>query len=209
MRREAARVASVSASARSIKVGPRVLTVKWKLPARLRRPVKRQLARQHRSNTSPEVVKFARHKLYSSDIHQSLKPQLRIETPPYFGSAARALPIRRANKIHAPVVNRLSIKGEQAKHETVVPAKTPVKPALTARLSPLTERDIPFDLMALKTNTLSSRSQADQQVVALPRGRFSLPLHFSVWPFRHASRVIDQTKTDKKKLHSSVIEPLI
>jgi len=234
-KRKIARVSSDASQSRSVSVGPRTVTVDWKLPARLRRPVRSELARQRRRRNKTESVQFKRRALYSDgvarssrknrgaehhtgDVYRSAKPQLRIETPPYAGAIARSLsaqpPRKRVSGVGAPSRSRqrqVSTTQARSREFEPRPLRVPVanSPTLPARQDSahilrhtlgLAERDVPFDLNAMSQrepalaeldgavetesrNEVSLSDGYDQHEVALPRGRFSLPLHFSVWPF--------------------------
>ena len=94
-------------------MGPRVLKVDWKIPARLRRPVREEIGKQRRREKErSSIVHFKRHSLYedvpdanevrrgavrqnrgaerhTGDMYRGVKPGLAIPLPPYAGGYVR------------------------------------------------------------------------------------------------------------------------
>lgn len=178
---------------------PSVVEVDWRLPARLRRPVRAELARQRRRKRQRDaIVRFERRPLYTStvgrpkasveqhtaDVYRAGRPSLGTAVPPYAGSFLK----RSANAVRE---ERLSAnRTEQPAARTQ--KKSSSRPTLTALSG---ERDIPYAWNAPKSHTAPKLS------VASPRRRFALPLHISVWPFGSGEK--EAVPTSKKKAQNS------
>lgn len=101
----------------TVPVGPRVVQLDWRLPARLRRPVREEMRRQRlRKKENEAIVRFERrpitttlpsghpgHKVsrsepverlgaeqHTGDIYRDSQPAMQIAAPPYMGSATRS-----------------------------------------------------------------------------------------------------------------------
>ena len=167
---------------------PQTVKLDWKLPARLRRPVRAGLKRQRSSAAveSPEAVTFERHELYpadseqhTSDVHREHRPKVRISQPPYAGQVVQKSV---GSGQPAPVTPRRQAKPAPAK--VAQPVHTPEPKAVPALLQG--ERDIPFDWQAMPTRAAepAAPQAAASHTVAQPTRRLALPLHFSFWPFK-------------------------
>lgn len=178
---------------------PAVVALDWRLPARLRRPVHQELARQRRRQRQREaIVRFERRPLYApsdlpgrpagrppvnsatvrprvgveqhtADVYQAGRPLLVAGVPPYAGSFLRG---------KAPV--RLPAP----------PLVRPTPPRATKVTALAGERDVPYQWAT------PSASPPAGLAVRAPRRGFALPLHLSVWPFK---RGVKQPVTASKK----------
>lgn len=180
---------------------PAVVTVDWRLPARLRRPVHQELARQRQRRRQREaIVRFERRPLYTSsdqsrvtsaraqartgveqhtaDVYRAGRPSLVTGVPPYAGSYVRA---------KAPTPRAQSV---------------PVKPKSVRRPSPVAalsgERDVPYQWA---TPPAAAPAPPVAELVRAPRRSFALPLHVSIWPFKRSAKEL--VATSKKKVQNS------
>ena len=167
---------------------PHTVKLDWKLPARLRRPVRAERTRRRSATVveSADSVTFERHALYpadseqhTSDVHREHRPKVRISQPPYAGQVVQRSV---GSGQPAPVTPRRQAKPAPAK--VAQPASVPEPKAVPALLQG--ERDIPFDWQAMPTQAVEPVAPAADagQTVAQPTRRLALPLHFSFWPFK-------------------------
>ncbi|MEX2054765.1 MAG: DUF4012 domain-containing protein [Candidatus Andersenbacteria bacterium] len=165
-----------------------VVKLEWQLPARLRRPVREELARERtKQRRRQAIVQFERRPIYSelptspphyrsapakiqppgveqhtADVYRNSPPDRALPPPPYQGRLARqAAPPRR---IPAPA--RPRPVQPSAQKQVVKRPQPPRRPAAATlpKPSPLpllgtAERDVPFDWQQLATAT-PARSQA-------------------------------------------------
>lgn len=209
--------------------GPRVLELQWRLPARLRRPIRQELAKQRRmTKQKAAIVAFERRPLYSEvptshpnygrpvvdpenrgsehhtgDVYLRSRPNVAISTPPY--RAAR--PTSKSARLTTPPAPRL-----KPVRRSVVAQKVHQLPPAPAGPSPLAQlgndvRDVPYRWAQSNTTAAPDPAlfvnEAKQLLVPvkLPKRRFTLPLHFSIFPWRKKS-VSSTEDSSKKKLHN-------
>lgn len=66
-----------------------VLKVDWKLPARLRKPVRQQFIAEKRAKQKKTAGGFARRELNTRDMYRDSGPEVRLVAPPYVGRVMR------------------------------------------------------------------------------------------------------------------------
>lgn len=169
---------------------PSVVEIDWRLPARLRRPVRDELERARRARQARQaVVGFKRRPIalpsdgrrpvsnrsnvgaehHTGDVYRDGRPFLAASPPPYAGSFLR---------------------GKAVVRPAAKSAKAPAK-ILTG------ERDVPYKWQA-------PAADVPRKVAAAAKDRFALPLHFSVWPFKRKRRGADGVgAAAKKKVQST------
>lgn len=217
----------VQKNAASITPGPRVVTLHWRLPARLRRPIRQELARARQQKQREQtIVRFERRPLYSqlpdthpaygsmppapassvaaeqhtADVYKNSRPNLALAVPPYRGRAARP-PVAVSRPRTATMAER-------------VPPAPPVRAAghlprphrqLTA-IPGLGDnvRDVPYTWQtpsrlenAASTTVSLTEAQKILRPIQQPKRRLALPLHLSVFPWRRSRA---DAAPDKKKL---------
>lgn len=203
----------------------RVVELSWQLPARLRRPIKEDLERERRKRRQREaIVKFERHPLgtqlptekvavaktrtatgveqHTADVYRQTSPKLKVIMPPYGGGFVRrggasAMMSRKTarkqvgSNVAGDVQRRMVVKPvkrrQRKAEEVVVPEKV---------VSIAGERDVPFDWKSLIGE--EKKKETDAVSVEPSRRRFSLPLHFSVWPFSESHQVVAAGESKKK-----------
>lgn len=187
---------------------PSVVKVDWKLPARLRRPVKQELARQRRKDRQRQaIVQFERRPIYSElpsqypsyrakptqlgaeqhtgDVYRDGKPALQLPVPPYrtsFTTAARPLSAAPSSKLGPQIPPAAARKVAPPKH------RAPARPAPLGLGDQV--RDVPYAWQAANVQKkipaelelISHSRAAAPSAIQAPRRRFALPLHFSIFP---------------------------
>jgi hypothetical protein len=165
-----------------------VVEFDWKLPARLRRPVRYELERQRRKNRQKKaIIQFERRPLYSElpskypiysskrsaqknrgaeyntgDMWQSQKPGASVVMPPYAGG------IMKRPAVQSRPIKQLPQKSKRVVEKSKQPSqKKPVPIEIRG------ERDVPYDWAGKEPQVAS---------VEQPKRRFALPLHFSIFP---------------------------
>lgn len=204
--------------------GPRVVKLEWRLPARLRRPIRQELARErHKKKTEQSIVAFERRPIYSQvpddhpaygrpavaptnkgaehhtgDVYYHSRPSLSLQLPPYRG---RAVPpsekITPPLRVHVP----LPVK------TPVPPPRTPAPQTRAAAVASLGAdvRDVPYRwTQALESkpgNAMVDVNEAQQLLAPIkqPKRRFTLPLHLSVFPWRKKNVANPSSNQAKKK----------
>lgn len=159
---------------------PAVVKLNWKLPARLRKPIAHELAKERfKQRQEAAIVNFERRPVitkalsiknvpnrgaeyHTGDIYRHSQPQRRVALPPYAGRFARTLtppsvPPKRKN----------------------IPARQAVPPIPKVKHTPVAvERDVPFNWP-----TVQLPAPLTEPVPLAPSTpTFSLPLSFSIWP---------------------------
>lgn len=205
--------------------GPRVVALQYRLPARLRRPIREELARERQKKKQEQsIVAFERRPIYSQvpdshptygrpknklenrgaehhtgDVYYHSRPNLSVEVPPYRG---RVVPATAKITPPAPIIRQ--------------PKKAPV-PAVQPRRQPKTGlaalgtdvRDVPYRwTQALESKPRNSAifvNEAAQLLAPItqPKRRFTLPLHFSVFPWRKKNNTSSNEDQAKKKRYTS------
>lgn len=183
-----------------------IVEVDWRLPARLRRPVRQELQRQRRRRQQREaIVRFDRRPLYTSgnqaqatkspvrikatgveqhtaDVYRENRPRLSSSIPPYSGSFLRAKT--------RPKVTLVNSSGPRKNIQLVKKPAPQAKPLIISG-----ERDVPYQWDTAKV------AQEATAAVVPARRQFALPLHVSLWPFkRFSSRA---PLADKKKVQNN------
>lgn len=212
--RRLARVPAVAPPARPRAAAPRVVSLQWRLPARLRRPIRQELARARRqAKREQSIVTFARRALYSdvpddyprygrppgqainvgaehhtADVYLQSRPTVTVAAPPYRGRGATLSPAPR------PAV--------------APPALNPKQKLSAPRVAPAPRwgdsvRDVPYRWPQSLRTPAPGRALFMNEAknllapVQKPKRRFTLPLHFSVFPWRRKDAAHE--KQPKKK----------
>jgi hypothetical protein len=168
-------VASPKANFFALPESNRTVQMQWKLPARLRKPIREQLAKERQQKKQRQaIVKFERRPLHTQlvtppaprnqgaehhtgDVYTASKPLSRVSLPPYTGSFSRKFTAKTIPKIQ-PVAS--------------VPIPLPPR-AKKVLLSPP-----PSAAQVYPTVT----QPAEEARVSVPKRRLSLPFHVSFWP---------------------------
>lgn len=199
------------------------MEIDWRLPARLRRPVRLELARQRRKKRQREaIVQFKRRPLYplsnearvarppgpanvgaehhTGDVYRASRPFLAASVPPYGGSF-----LRRKSKLRYPAAKRTMLPAASASQPPR--AMKPTKQPIVGRSILSGERDVPYQWAAPVAKSPSPVAGVEAAPVTPPRRRFALPLHLSIWPFKSAAvrpgQPVAGQATTKKKVHNS------
>lgn len=166
-----------------------MVEINWRLPARLRRPVRDELERARRARQVRQaVVGFKRRPIalpsdsrrsvanrsnvgaehHTGDVYRDGRPFLAASPPPYAGSFMRG--------------------------KTIRPTSAAGKPAKILA----GERDVPYKWQA-------PSADVPRKAAVDVKERFALPLHFSVWPFKRKRRGTDGVgaAASKKKVQST------
>lgn len=181
-----------------------VVEIDWRLPARLRRPVRDELERAKRARQARQaVVGFKRRPIvplgdgrrsasnrsnvgvehHTGDVYRDGRPFLAASPPPYAGSFLRGKTVKRQPASAQPPPRlRLASKASVGKPDIILAG----------------ERDVPYKWQAPATD-------APRKAASAEKDRFALPLHFSVWPFKHKRRGADGVgaPASKKKVQST------
>lgn len=240
-RREAA-----SPENRPVSVGPRTVQVDWRLPARLRRPIRQELERERRKRRQRQaIVQFERRPVISSvptappnyrrrltaprenvgaehhtgDVYRHSRPEIAVTVPPYRGSFARRFGAARRAATNRPGPVAAQPSRQAASSPTQSPRQHVARPMPARRRTvapkqqthvPVTgERDMPFNWAEYgevpRARLMPEASSMSASVIAEPKRRFALPLHFSIWPFgrggeAEAVPVATEATSKKKRL---------
>lgn len=219
----------VAASATPQSPGPRVVSLQWQLPARLRRPIRQELARErHKQQQEQSIVAFERRPIYSqvpdthptygrpktvpqnqgaehhtADVYYHSRPSLAVQLPPYRG---RALPPKEKIAPPTPIARRIQPAAPAPVPTPATPAKRPQAGRAAALASLEADvRDVPYRwTQALESKPKNSTlfvNEAQQLLAPIkqPKRRFTLPLHFSVFPWRKKNVVDSGGNPAKKK----------
>lgn len=178
--------------------GPAVVAPDWRLPARLRRPIRQELDRQRRkARVRRAIVQFERRPIYSSlpnthpsytgkaprntgaehhtgDVYKYSQPGTSLVIPPYQGKHKQQ-----------PAINRPTPKPVRQTATTALPKKIPRIQTPVLRVPPLpTKLVIPkqVPVIAPERDVPYTWPQAKAVAPVKPKKRFTLPLHFSILP---------------------------
>lgn len=200
---------------------PRVVTLQWRLPARLRRPIKQELARQRRQQKQKQaIVAFERRPLYSQvpttrptygrpqvtastdinqqntgDVYQHSRPNVVVGLPPY----------RASKQVQASTQLRRQSPAPSVKKHSPVP---PVRPRRAAAVAALANdvRDVPYRWASPTQSSSPSPglfvNEAQQLLAPVqpPKRRLAFPLHFSIFPWKKKRSEAVRSGGSKKKL---------
>ena len=203
---------------------PRVVTLQWRLPARLRRPIRHELARARQQQKRQQaIVAFERRPLYSQvpttpptygrpqptpanssaqqhagDVYQRSRPNVVVGMPPYRGGARRT---------PAPPTSRPAALLPLQKTASPAPQRTRSS-TVSGQISALASdvRDVPY-----RWGTAVPHPEQHQAVfvnearqllapVQPPKRRLAFPLHFSIFPWRKKRPAAVSGEESKKKL---------
>ncbi len=208
--------------------GPRVVALQWQLPARLRRPIRTELARARRESARQKaIVNFERRSLYSEvptthpnygrpqsqavntgaehhtgDVYAQSRPNVVVGQPPYRPSVAHPAATRPAAINPIPMMKpRVRQLRSQSQPKPVGPRPATLMPAGLGN----DVRDVPYQWAPQAQAPVSSptvfMNDAQKLLAPIqqPKRRFALPLHLSVFPWRK-KQVAASLDTGKKKL---------
>lgn len=159
---------------KTVVVGPRVVQLSWRLPARLRRPVRQELKRERNAQAMNFKRRSIRTRLpaeenrglehHTGDMYRGVKPAVRVAMPPYAGSFIKKAQTEKP---------KFQYTSQAAAPKRQVPEIRPVMVPVRAEVAP----------------------RPPAQVKA-PKRRFALPLHFSVFPLNllPKKRTVDETE---------------
>lgn len=152
---------------RYVPVGPRVVNVAWKLPARLRRPVSQEMRRQ---KVSPvKQVGFTKRPLYKSAASEpkTKEKSISLSPPPYVGNFSQAKkPVRPKQKVVAAA--------------PVPQPRAPQKPSSSLAALGIGERDIAYDWGAAKDSEVTYQPET---FVQPEENEIKEIWRVSFWPF--------------------------
>lgn len=198
--------ASAPRTPRPAKPRGRVLTLSWKLPARLRRPIRAELKRERQRQLA--ALNFKKKRLYASsptpeqntgDVHLKSQPEFPVIVPPYQGNflkrQAKPAVLARGSK-----TLDLSLKSKPKTQPSIASKPASQKPSAS---SSRPARDLPF--MWTPSAADSSASGDAAAKIIEPKRRFALPIHLSFLPLglkpnKTAEFVPLSEATRKKKL---------
>lgn len=213
-------------SSNSPQPGPRVITLNWRLPARLRRPIRHELARARQQKKHDQaIVRFERRPLYSqlptahptyssppatpvaspgveqhtADVYKNSRPNIALSVPPYRGQISR--------QYSRPHPSRVADVAGPPRPAPVAPqpAVRAPRPYRSQDITSLSAdvRDVPYSWKhveqqppARKTISLTEAENV-LRPIKKPKRRLALPLHLSVFPWR---RKEVPTLAGKKKI---------
>lgn len=169
-------------------LGPRVLRIQWQLPARLRRPVREELARQRRARVQRDaIVQFERRPLYADvtsgpprspsttlgvpavgvehhtgDVYVHSRPELALPPPPYAGLVVRSFSSQSV-PVRGGVLDGAAARAGRRRAERAAswPAvKTERRVAGSANRVAEAERDVPYAWSARERQTIVAGAKA-------------------------------------------------
>lgn len=188
-------------------VGP--VQLAWKLPARLRKPIREQLAKERKQKKQREaIVRFERRPLntqlasrtpveplqnagaeyHTGDVYVSSKPQIRVALPPYAGAFNRRLTSKSQPKLqrtpHRPVSKVMAVP---PKPRMVVRQPVPVRErAGVVRRLPAPGYTFEAERRVVpiveETYEMPEEPVFREPVIEQPKRLLSLPFSFSFWP---------------------------
>jgi len=196
--------------------GKGVVEIDWRLPARLRRPVRLELNRQRRLRRQREaIVQFKRRPLYplqntsgaarpaapanvgaehhTGDVYRSSRPFVGASVPPYAGTWLRGRPAAPPRQIPAPRPSTSLRVNASQRRPDAAPVRVSALSGLPAAMAG--ERDIPYQWARAAAPRVSAPRLSPPR-----RRRFALPLHISIWPFKNAAPA---AAPSKKKVRNS------
>lgn len=156
----------------------RVVQVNWKLPARLRKPIRQQLHKERQEREQREaIVRFNRRPLdtkhilerrsqtlspvtnkgaehHTGDVYSRSRPNMRVALPPYAGSFSNQLLSSSSRPQLPPAkLQGVPIKPAQKISPRRLPSPAPTLRPIKKRLAIGAERDVPFFWEGQHANT--------------------------------------------------------
>lgn len=202
--------------------GPRVVSLQWQLPARLRRPIRTELARARQASARQKaIVNFERRSLYSEvptthpnygrpqsqavntgaehhtgDVYAQSRPNVVVGLPPYRPSVTQAMSTRPATSPAPMMKPRVRQPRAQSQPKPIRRSPATLMPAGLGN----DVRDVPYQ-WAPQAPAAVFMNEAQKLLAPIqqPKRRFALPLHLSVFPWRK-KQVAANLDTGKKKL---------
>ncbi len=173
---------------KAAKPQPPVVQFDWKLPARLRRPVRYELERQRRKRRQQQaIIQFERRPLYSELPSKYPLYSMRRTPKPKRGVEQHTGDVWRENKPGASVMlppygnmlaqSKRMTPPARGTNKTKMMQPKPVKVLITK------ERDMPYEWEDKKQKPDGAEIKVNEQnAIQPPKRRFALPLHFSIFP---------------------------
>lgn len=204
--------------------GPRVLQLQWKLPARLRKPIRQQLRKERaqRQRRQAAAVTFARKPIHTQPLlvadEESKQPGRRVQAPRRFfnrGAEHHTNDVYTQGKpeLHVaapPYVGRVARSGVRKPVQVPAfkpPAPAPVRQSVPVRVRPvqqhapspmpIIDRDVPMQWQqpAAKPVPVITNDELFVQVEK-PKKQFMPAVTFNLWP----KKLFSFATTAKKKL---------
>lgn len=180
-----------------------MVSLQWKLPARLRRPVRQELARQRRQQRAREaIVRFERRPIYTElpsehppyhqsratparnrgaefhtgDVYKQSRPHLQLQLPPYAGRFVRSAltPVQSRRNQASPVPRNFAAPTVRAAPAQPLAVRRR-RQHLATQLMVAGERDVPF-----RWETGEPTTPARRVPVMQPAERDGVPAELSV-----------------------------
>lgn len=183
-------------------LGKKTVQVEWKLPARLRKPVREQLKKERAERSRRQaVIKFDRRPIrtrvvarsssfdsedkenrgaekHMGDTYRHSKPNVQVAVPPYKGKAVSRRPLKKSAGMKTDAMR------QRPRMQQRVPKKVAVASGASSGVSSWTagERDVPYDWRGQGGGKVKKTEKLEIGLDDRQDEGLSLPFSFSLWP---------------------------